>query len=158
MFPGWALLHYWRAALNIFEQCKTDPALKKQVIELGIAKVYTDRLLAFGMKPMELTREQYKENWDMFGKLGPAFTGPYAEDDPEAGEDDKKKVEPEITDHVSSFQAAALRYYEDSGDNLKGLFFKFDTDNSGSIDFQESVLVGQWRNESVPRLNRMFFR
>lgn len=135
---SWALLHYVRCATNIFEKCKTDADLKKNVIEQGIAKVYIDRLLELGMKPCELTPDQYKEHWDMFGAFGPACSGPILPDDPAPGAEEKEKVEPKTTDsHISSFQSAAMKFHESTGADIKSLFDKFDTNSNGLIDFNE---------------------
>ena len=134
---GWAFLHYSKAAYNIFEQCKTDTSLKKKVIEQGIAKIFTDRLLELGIKPIQMTPQQYEKHWDLFGKLGPSFSGPFLPDDPEPEGEDKEKVEPKPNEGISSLQQATLKFYESTGADLKALFDKFDLNNSGDIDFNE---------------------
>lgn len=134
---GWAYLHYSRAGCNIFEKCKADKELKQRVIEEGVAKIFIDQMLKLGLKPCDLTIEQYKEHWDVFGNVGPAFSGPFLPDDAAPEGEEKEKVEPEPSDKISGLQAAALRFHDSTGADIKSLFDKFDTNKNGSIDLQE---------------------
>ena len=111
--------------------------MKRRVIEEGVAKVFTDRMLELGLKPVNLTPEEYKENWDIFGSLGPAFSGPFLPDDPAPEGEEKEKVEASTSGNVSEFQTAALRFHESTGADLKSLFDKFDSNKNGSIDLME---------------------
>ncbi|KAL9191276.1 hypothetical protein ACHAXT_000982 [Thalassiosira profunda] len=134
---GFAFLHYTKAAVNIFEQCKKDSVLKKKVTEEGVAKVFCDRVLELGLTPVVgVTPEQYKEHWNICGDLGPAFNGPFLPDDAAPGEEEKKEAALN-SGHNTSLLEAALRFHDSTGADIKALFDLFDTDKSGGIELLE---------------------
>lgn len=112
---GFAFLHYTKAAVNIFEQCKKDSTLKKKVLEEGVAKVYCDRVLELGLTPVVgVSLEQYKEHWNICGDLGPAFNGPFLPDDAAPGEEEKKEAALNSGNNTSLLEAA-LRFHDSTG-------------------------------------------
>lgn len=130
---------YARSYYNIFKAAKADEALKQPVIGEGVVNIVTKGLREAGIEEGHMTTiEQYEAHWNLFGSLGPSFSGPFTPDDaPLSPEDTLPHAEAGGAKHYSSFESAALRFYESTGADIAKVFNTFDTDNSGFLDLHE---------------------
>jgi len=138
LYMGWCFVFYARAALNLFDAAETDEVLRDRILEEGVISIITSALLEKGLTPLDMSREEYRAHWDLFGSLGPAFTGPFVPDDaPPSAEDLLMEQTAGAAKHYSSFESAALKFYESTGADVATVFDRFDSDKNGYIDLQE---------------------
>ena len=135
---GWQFLHLGKAGFNLLEKAKTDDSTKQAIMEKGLAQIVIDKLVEAGCTPAAMSAEQFEQQWDVCGNLGPTYSQAMAQDDTPPSTEGAQEPEPSS---MSSFQAATLRYHASTGADLTAVFQKFDLDADGLIDVYELMRV-----------------